>query len=124
MSAFSGTASCVWSNFDTFHNSAAYTRDRAGFVHLKGLVDADDGPSGPCGTSGFDPYVFTLPAGYRPSNRNVLAVISNDGFGRLSIEASGQIRIDSPTTWVAAKAWVSLDGIEFRCAPAGVNGCP
>ena len=45
--SFSGTSHCSWGNFDGIHNSAAFLRDRFGFVHLKGLIDADDvGPLG------------------------------------------------------------------------------
>jgi hypothetical protein len=119
---------CIWSNFDGFHNSAAFLRDRFGFVHLKGLVDADDGGAsgGPCGTLGFlDQAIFGLPDGYLPARREVFATLTNNALGRINVDASpGGVSIDPPTTFANAKEWVSLDGISFRCAPSGQNGCP
>ena len=117
---------CVYSNFDqpgdNFHNSAGFVRDRFGFVHLKGLVDADDAPGGTCGVGGLEDVIFTLPVGHRPARREVLATITNGVFGRINIDSDGLVKYD--TSVANAKEWISLDGISFRCAPSGQGGCP
>jgi hypothetical protein len=121
--------SCDWSNFDSFHNTAAFLRDRFGFVHLKGLVDAD----GLCSFAGGDSAViFNLPPGYRPARREVFATITNGALGRVNVagpvfnpnHGAGAVHVETPTTEANASAWLSLDGISFRCAPSGSNGCP
>jgi hypothetical protein len=125
---------CSWGNFASNHNSAAFLRDRFGFVHLKGLVDADDGGgTGGCsfGPAG-DDLIFNLPAGYRPARREVFATITNGALGRVNVsgpvlnpnQGLGAVSVDAPTTEANAKQWISLDGISFRCAPSGANGCP
>src|SRR4051812_32795486 len=40
---FTNFVGCVWSNFDSNHQSAAFFRDASGVVHLKGLVKAGAG---------------------------------------------------------------------------------
>ena len=130
-------AACAWGNFDGDHNSAAYLRDRFGFVHLKGVVDADDIPDtiGCAATLPLfdaDKLIFNLPAGYRPAKREVFATITGDGLGRVNVDGPqllqalgpGAVSIDSPTTVAGAESWISLDGISFRCAPPGQDGCP
>jgi hypothetical protein len=122
---------CDWKNFDTSHNSAAFLRDRFGFVHLKGLVDAEN--RGDCNlVDKVDTWIFRLPAGYRPARREVHVTLTNGALGRISIDGpaltpglgAGAVSIDPPTTFANAEQWISLDGISFRCAPSGSNGCP
>ena len=135
--AFHQDSACSWSNFDGIHNSAAFLRDRFGFVHLKGLVDADDGgftcdaAAAIFGTIGYP--IFELPAGYKPANREVNVTITNAALGRVDVQGppqgpfhprQGTVMVMSPTTVDNAKEWLSLDGITFRCAPSGSNGCP
>ena len=114
---------CVWSNYDSVHNTAAFLRDRSGFVHLKGVVDADDGPGGVCGTGGLETTIFSLPSGYRPAKQELISTLTNGAPGQVGISAD-QVKIESPTTFASAKSWISLDGFSFRCAPSGQNGCP
>jgi hypothetical protein len=128
---FGSTADCGWRNFDNNHNSAAFVRDRFGFVHLKGLVHAFDTLQGFCVFSQVaDTRIFTLPPGYRPARRNVFATITNNTLGRTNVDgpqtfvAPGAVSVSAPTTAANAKAFLSLDGISFRCAPSGSNGCP
>jgi hypothetical protein len=129
---FNDNGVCVWRNFDTgapAHNSAAFLRDRFGFVHLKGLVRHTGGctfanPS--------NMVIFNLPVGYRPARREVLATITNGALGRVNVDGpaidpnqgAGAVFVEPPTTEANAQAWLSLDGISFRCAPSGSNGCP
>jgi hypothetical protein len=126
---------CSWGNFDANHNSAAFLRDRFGFVHLKGMVDADDGTNAPCGAAFAgqpDARIFNLPPGYRPAKRGVNVTVTNETLGRVDVDGpelsitwgAGAVFINPPTTFANAEQWISLDGITFRCAPSGVNGCP
>jgi hypothetical protein len=123
------TARCHWQNFDagTF-NAAAFTRDRSGFVHLKGLVKAVSKGVGDqaCGASNgiADYYIFFLPPGYAPAQQEVHATLSNHVLGRVNVFADGGVSFEFPTTWSDAHQWIVLDGISFRCAPSGADGCP
>ncbi len=122
------TLAGVWKNFDANHNPAAFLRDRFGFVHLRGVVDADGAQ---VGTHSDDAHIFTLPAGYRPVKREVHPTLTNGALGRINVHGlafgsmpAGAVSIESPTTFANAKVWISLDGISFRCAPSGSDGCP
>ena len=129
--AFGDHPTCRWENYDSVHSSAAFTRDAAGFVHLKGTLNSVDVlfPSS-CNTES-DPAhrsVFVLPRGYRPQRREQMPVVGN--HPDLSVYIDGPKLTDAPAGSVsiagdlADNDYVSIDGISFRCAPAGVNGCP
>lgn len=111
-----------WTNFDSNHNSAAFFKDPAGVVHLKGLVVSQ---CYPC-TNGFDlEIIFTLPPGYRPAAREVQATVAHSDQGgsppaslhRINVETNGNVRADmdiGPELFQGD--WISLDGITFRAA--------
>jgi hypothetical protein len=135
--AFNANNSCGWRNFDpTGHSTAAFLRDRFGFVHLKGIVKAVEATQPPTvcdfGTNSPDRRIFSLPAGYRPAKRSLFATITNNALGRVNVDGpaagegygAGAVFVDSPTTVANAKVFLGLDGISFRCAPSGSNGCP
>ena len=107
---------CGWENYTQAgislqHTKAAFYRDRFGTVHLKGLVK-----NGTC------PHIFTLPEGYRPMERQIFAAASNNTFARVDVNGyyysalnnwdPGRVHAE-PGTY--NNAWVSLDGISFRC---------
>ena len=117
---------CFWRNYnlDAVHNTAGFSRDAAGFVHLKGLVDAEDGPSNCDFSELTDRLIYTLPLGYRPARRNLFSVMSDNAPGRVNVDSNGNVFVDPPTTLASMKVYVSLDGISFRCAPSGADGCP
>jgi hypothetical protein len=107
-----------WAN-DPFYGTAAFYRDRAGVVHLKGTI-----------TAGTADAVFVLPSGYRPEADRIFAAASGDSGGA----TVGAIYIRSATTnsgvpdgtvedVAHGNGFIALDGIDFRCAPAGTNGC-
>jgi hypothetical protein len=125
---YSPGAWCNWTNFGGGHTQAAYFRDPAGVVHLKGLVKANNGFfGGTCaGLEEFDvQVVLDLPAGYRPSERWLVPTVSANKPGRLDVMPNGRVQIEVGfPAWGDALQWVSLDGISFRCAPSGENGCP
>jgi hypothetical protein len=128
--AFGNHPACVWSNYDSVHSSAAFTRDAAGFVHLKGSLNPIDiGSSGACNSvSDLNRSVFVLPPGYRPQRREQMPVVGDNPD--LSVYIDGPKLTDAPAGSVSIAGnidgldYVSIDGISFRCAPAGVNGCP
>jgi hypothetical protein len=114
---------CVWSNADAgSHNTAAFLRDRFGFVHLKGYVRA----TGACDQNvGLDPFV--LPNGYRTAKQEVHPTLTNNVPWRINVNPTGNVEIEpaTPDMWNNNfSQWISLDGISFRCAPSGQNGCP
>ncbi len=114
---------CVWKNYGGEFNTAAFARDRAGIVHLKGLVDAEDG-EGCAFVAASDRHIFTLPPGYRPVARGLHIALTNGALGRLDITTGGRVQVEAPTTEANARVYFQLDGISFRCAPSGANGCP
>jgi hypothetical protein len=124
---FNANSHCSWKNFDPNFAPASFRRDRLGFVHLLGVVDADSVgfadfacPGSPDLASNY--VIFQLPLGYRPEFREVHAVLTNGALGRVNVDLNGNVRIESPTTWPNARAWISLDGISFRCVSG--DGCP
>jgi hypothetical protein len=124
-----GGNDCGWRNYDPPNfNTAAFLRDRSGFVHLKGMVEVVDGQIWPCGEA-TDRDIFTLPAGYRPARVEVFAALSNWQAARVNVLgipyglSAGSVAFDYPA-FNDAREWLSLDGIIFRCAPSGQSGCP
>ncbi len=127
--AFGDHPNCRWANYDSVHSSAAFTRDAAGFVHLKGTVDPDDvGSSNGCESGEINRSVFVLPPGYRPQRREQMPVVGRNPD--LSVYIDGPQLTDAPAGSVSIDGdisgidYLSIDGTSFRCAPAGVNGCP
>ena len=128
---------CNWTNYGGGQNTAGYFRDASGIVHLRGLVVAHDGTTLTCafGANQDDAVIFFLPPGYQPDHQWAEAAISNDKPGRVNIDPSHALAASAFTkstveiepnfpAFTDAKVWVSLDGITFRCAPSGQNGCP
>jgi hypothetical protein len=104
-------------------------------VHLKGVVDVDDtNPAyGNDCVFGYPEgsLIFTLPPGYRPAKREVHATLSNGELARINVDGpaamwqpAGAVSVDYPAKSDNLGLWISLDGISFRCAPSGANGCP
>lgn len=82
------------------YKSAGYYKDRNNIVHLKGMVK-----NGTIGTS-----IFTLPVGYRPTNKLLFAVNANYAFGSVDIfPTTGQVYAQTGATTA-----FSLEGITFR----------
>ena len=113
---------CPWQNFDTGgHQPAAFFRDAFGFVHIQGLVKATNNN---CDFSFGDNNIFELPAGYRPASRSVHSIVANDTGRRVNVDPTGLVGVDTSVPLGDIVAFVSLDGISFRCAPSGQDGCP
>jgi hypothetical protein len=136
--AFHQTTDCSWRNYDQVHSTAAFVRDATGFVHLKGTVLANDRTSlSSCSSSvPTNQLIFVLPPGYRPSKREAMAVLTANDFtsgpatvGTAAVDGpaisplpAGAVSVDRDE--LGEFAWFTLNGISFRCAPQGSNGCP
>ncbi len=94
------------------NNEAGYYRDPFGFVRLRGTVRQ-------CGSGAST--IFTLPSGYRPGRQENHLTYDDQAssFSPVHILATGVVEVDS-----AARQGAWLDGISFRCAPSGTDGCP
>lgn len=90
-----------WSNFGGGWTPARYMKDSHGFVHLDGLIANGTVPGA----------AFTLPAGYRPTEKCGFAVVANNAFGFVSIDAAGSVEVNSGNN-----TFVTLTGISFRAA--------
>ena len=90
-----------WVNLGGGYNPAGYMLDGLGFVHLRGLV-----ASGVMHSA-----AFTLPAGFRPENREFFACVAGDAFASTVVFPDGSI-----IPWDGVNAWFSLDGITFKAA--------
>jgi hypothetical protein len=93
--------------------SVGYYRDADGAVHLTGVVADCDAPSS---------TIFTLPPGYRPERPKMgFAWADHDPTARTTnIGVDGDVSVGRQ----GLSEVYSLDGIEFRCGPAGKHGCP
>jgi hypothetical protein len=91
----------AWVNFGAPRNPAGYFKDLSGVVHLRGVVKN--------GTIGL--AIFTLPAGYRPANKELIVTVSNGGHAVIEIDSSGNV---IPSVGVTAD--FSMDNITFRPA--------
>lgn len=94
----------AWSNYGSGYQTAAFWKDSAGVVHLRGLV------------TGGTTTIFTLPVGYRPGP------LAGGGtavylFGTHAAGAEGRVDVASTGTVTHAggsNGYVQLDGITFR----------
>ena len=71
--------------------------------------------------------IFELPPGYGPEQVENQGTVSNGQIGYVKIISSGPVFSEGgggSSFETNAKQWLSLDGISFRCAPSGQNGCP
>jgi hypothetical protein len=104
-----------WHNSDpTVNETTGYWRDPFGVVHLRGFAIR-------CGTA--ETTIFTLPPGFRPGKlEHFIAFMENPTpeTGLVTVEAKGDIVASEVTT----NNSIALDGITFKCAPSGSNGCP
>ena len=90
-----------WDNLGNGLSAAAYMRDEFGFVHLKGVVVG--------GSTLPDTLIFTLPAGYVPTEKRMFCVNSNDTMGRVHIDPYVGVIVQKATS-----GFLQLDGITFK----------
>jgi hypothetical protein len=125
-SGFCAQDGCIWTNFDSAHNTAGFYRDPFGQVHLKGLICRRWLPLFLCMQGKVDDLaapvddIFKLPAGYRPEKSIEFSTSAQGEFARLRIDPDGIVYADPPFNYQS----FYLDNIHFRCFPSGQNGCP
>jgi hypothetical protein len=101
------------------HDVPQYFRDLSGVVHLTGVIRA------PIGGYGAGTTWVTLPDGYRPAAE--LAFVAYPVTDTVNavrftvVKATGAV---TSYTFANAGDYLGLDGVSFRCAPSGANGCP
>jgi hypothetical protein len=85
-----------------------------GFVHFKGAIRV--------GTVGL---AFNLPPGMRPaSDAYVLINLCSGSPGRLWIQPSGDVTVQSGTTFADAQCFTSLDGAKFALSGGNFTALP
>ena len=105
-----------WGVFGTGTNDVSYHRDRNGFVHLRGTAIK-------CGSPVTGTTILTLPAGSRPgATETQVGYYQSGGANLVFVEPTGEVGANSSA--MPSSTWVTLDGMSFRCAPSGSNGCP
>src|SRR5258706_9252091 len=89
-----------WVNYGSGYSTAAYYKDKAGVVHLRGLIKN--------GTNTLGTVIAHLPAGYTPSYGNlVFAVVNGDNnIKRVDVLSDGDVLFFGTTN-----TFLSLDGI-------------
>jgi phage minor structural protein len=90
-----------WLNYMGGYHYASYWKDKNGVVHITGVIKN--------GSVGY--AAFTLPAGYRPTGREIFRCIcAGDQTARIDVDTNGNVIIMScPNT-----GWLSLAGISFK----------
>lgn len=95
------TLAGTWKDFLGGNTTTQYYKDPLGRVHLKGTLVSGSASS----------TIFTLPAGYRPSERMRFAVGANSAYGEVQISAAGTVsHVTGSTTFF------HLDGVSFRAS--------
>ena len=84
----------------------------SGIVHLKGAI-----------ASGTGSVAFTLPSGFRPAASMYVPVhLCNATKGRLFIQPSGDVSIQTLGSFSDAQCFTSLEGASFAPSPIGFTG--
>ncbi|MEZ4334791.1 MAG: hypothetical protein R3F35_23785 [Myxococcota bacterium] len=85
-----------------------------GLVHFKGAL-----------SGGTSEVLFTLPPSMRPATDVYVAVdLCGAAPGRLSIRPTGQVSVQSATTFAAAQCFTSLEGAKFAPSSTGFTAIP
>ena len=114
----SGVPADSWASTDDA-GVTGYYRDPAGRVYLQGYISR-------CGNNA-PTTMFTLPPGYRPAQAVELFSIPELRSGTapiLRIQSDGIVRDDANPTVLGNLSILSFSGVNFRCGPSGVGGCP
>ncbi|MFZ5439963.1 MAG: hypothetical protein ACOZQL_08130 [Myxococcota bacterium] len=92
-----------WENVGVAYQTAGFTKDALGFVHLRGTVRRSTGTSG---------TIFTLPAGMRPSALlQFPSRCGNDTICYVQVNNNGNVDFGGASA--GASSSLTLDGITF-----------
>lgn len=91
-----------WVNHGSDFANSGYWKDKEGIVHIQGLIRSGITTNGT--------VLFVLPAGYRPPQRLIFTVNSNNIFCRVDILFTGEVIIAG----TAFNNFLNLTGIYFR----------
>jgi hypothetical protein len=92
-----------WTNAPFATTDAALAIVR-GIVHLRGAI----------ATGGSNPLAFTLPGGFRPAaNVYVPVDLCNAAKGRLFIQSTGDVAVQTEGAFADAQCFTSLEGVSF-----------
>jgi hypothetical protein len=98
-----------WKN-SPYSTSKAAVRVINGIVHFKGAI----------WTGGTNAIPFTLPKAFRPASDVYVNVdLCNAHNGRLYVQTTGEVTVNTETTWAQAKCFTSLDGATFARSGSG-----
>jgi hypothetical protein len=115
VSSFHSCGVYPWQNYGKGSTTAAYFRDQAGIVHIEGTVVC---PSELASVGA----IFTLPEGFRPdATSNFPTISAGPTSNYVTVLQDGDVEVGLPA---GIGTFLTLDGISFRCAPLGENGCP
>lgn len=94
-------------NWGTRGTRAAFCKDAAGVVHLRGWVDPNNQDQGD--------VLGTLPVGFRPSAdlEGITVAASSQGFAALNVMSDGRILAYDYDFGAGEYNWVSLNNISF-----------
>lgn len=89
-----------WANYGSGNATCQYYKDPQSKIHLKGVVSGGS----------VNTIIFTFPTFYRPSETLILTINTQNGFGKVSIDTSGNVKFinGDPT------GYISLCGISFK----------
>ena len=76
-----------WVNYGAPYANASYRKDALGWVHIRGVIKS--------GTTTNPTTLFTLPAGYRPSNSYVMATDSNFAHALFTVGSNGLVQFNA-----------------------------
>ena len=94
------------------YGKVRFFKDYIGMVHLEGVAETTATPG--------SPLVYSLPAGYRPVQQQVIGCIGNapsetQVLVRVEILVTNNIQVQNPAyTVFTASSWLSLNDIHFR----------
>ncbi len=95
-----------WSNYGGGYATAQYYKDKEGVIHVKGLITG--------GTTAQGTVVFTLPAGYRPTERRIMSALTYSTTEgqvlRMDVLTNGDVIIFGT---VASPFWINME-FSFR----------
>lgn len=74
-----------WVNYGSPYANVGYWKDGKGYLHMEGLCSN--------GTQSAGTVVFTLPSGYRPSNRNFIIISGYSQAVNIRIDTNGEVKL-------------------------------